>query len=332
MAKPSRVPGPLCNSRDFASQYHLLEADYFVQRTPGAWGVNDQSQPQYHLLDNAALSVSKPLNWDPDPHSLLLNSRVKPEFGAAAKHAVEAAVYMGIRVRITEVYRSPERSAALYASFVAAQKVVADAQAKLKKIDGEIQAAKTPDDKVKAQKARPAAESELKEARKHVIRAAPAWQSAHNFGLAMDVLCFSVGRKGKLVALPGSDKTYEKFAGCAAMYGIMWPALGGDRGHFEFHPKWAKPATGKLLTDVHHWAMEAVNWNLAKEIIDPFLPGVLQTGAGSAAFDAKVGAPKAHITQEQVDFDVLKYCWWAAGAGEDPPPKEFLAGHPVPTQ
>jgi hypothetical protein len=113
----------------------------------------------------------------------------------------------------------------LYGHFVAAKARVASAQEKVKRATAQIKSAKSDIDKMKAEQLGAAALAELKESKKLVVRAAPAWASAHNYGLAMDVLCYSINNKGKLIEIPGSNNAYDRFANIAAMYGVMWPNL-----------------------------------------------------------------------------------------------------------
>jgi hypothetical protein len=95
MNNSNRIPGPKCVSRDFSRNYQL-GIDYSIQLTPGPLGHNDQADPHYHLLDKQPLSTFPDrIDWNPDPHFLLLAARVNPDFGQAANNALDTAVALG---------------------------------------------------------------------------------------------------------------------------------------------------------------------------------------------------------------------------------------------
>jgi hypothetical protein len=85
--------------------------------TPGSTGVQDWGAPlfcppptKYHLLD---LTPSKTAAWEIDPANLFDDSHLNSEFVKAARAALDEARQAGMRPRPSEVYRSPDRSAAL---------------------------------------------------------------------------------------------------------------------------------------------------------------------------------------------------------------------------
>jgi hypothetical protein len=142
-------------------------------------------------------------------------------------------------------------------------------------------------------------------------RAAPAWRSCHNYGLAMDVWLYD--RKGKYIDnhVKGWYRLYKLLAEAAD--GFVWGANfgDGDADHFEFHPKWPSGANGDFLLRVKAWAQQAA---------------VSMPGAGVLP-DHRVGAvPEPRVTTW------MPFFWWAAGVGGPPPTAAFLAKNPPPQQ
>jgi hypothetical protein len=113
-------------------------------------------------------------------------------------------------------------------------------------------------------------------------RAAPAWTSLHNYGLAMDVYLYD--SKGKIIDnhVKGWYKEFKKLAGYTSANNLVWGEPIGDSDHFEYHPKWAGLAGGDILKSTQKWAMDT-------------------SKAGEEA------------TQTSIDW--MLYFWWAAGAG-----------------
>lgn len=153
-------------------------------------------------------------------------------------------------------------------------------------------------------------------------RAAPGWQSVHNYGLAMDVWLYD--RKNRYItdkSYPGSWlASYKQLAGACSSF--VWGESFNDADHFEYHPNWRKPATGKHLTAVRDWAMRAAVANDQLVKYD------------ARAVEALAGGPNAQYDfVPESDINWLPYFWWAAGAkGGNAPPDKYLAAHPPPKQ
>jgi hypothetical protein len=204
--------------------------------------------------------------WDYDPHRLLDDAGLNPDFVEAAHQALGATVRLGLRPEVHEAYRSPEESD-----------------------------------------------------RKHKLwkqgkggRAAAAWKSCHNYGLAMDVWLYD--RKKRYIDnhVKGWYRLYKLMAGAAIAAGFIWgEGFGdGDSDHFEFHPSWKKGANGSFLLKVKAWALQAA---------PP--PG------GGLLPNNEIG-PVPEPSQDVW----MPYFWWAAGAGQDTPETSFMATHAPPIQ
>jgi D-alanyl-D-alanine carboxypeptidase len=132
-------------------------------------------------------------------------------------------------------------------------------------------------------------------------KAAEAWHSLHNYGLAMDVWIFENGEyvddkyagKGKAL-LRKRIGFYKEFADIAKSHQLVWGHSFNDDDHFQFHPNWNNVNGPKLVT--------ARNW-------------ALKVAAG---------------TKDHAEDKWMEYFWWAAGAGGEEPPKEVLAKHKPP--
>jgi hypothetical protein len=142
-------------------------------------------------------------------------------------------------------------------------------------------------------------------------RAAPAWRSCHNYGLAMDVWLYD--RKGKYIDnhVKGWYTQYKLLA--KASSGFVWgEGFGdGDADHFEFHPNWPQGANGDFLLQVKGWAQQAA---------------VAVPGASTLPNNQVGPVPEPSATAW------MPFFWWAAGAGGSPPLATFLAGDPPPKQ
>jgi hypothetical protein len=140
-------------------------------------------------------------------------------------------------------------------------------------------------------------------------RAAPAWASCHNYGLAMDVYLYDKNAKYIDNHVKGWYREYKRLASAAS--GCIWGENfgDGDADHFEYHPKWISGADGKLLHKVKEWAIEAA---------------LAVPGAGTLP-NGQFG-PVTEPDRSQW----MPFFWWAAGAGGTPPPGDFLNKKPVP--
>lgn len=151
-------------------------------------------------------------------------------------------------------------------------------------------------------------------------RAAPAWHSAHNYGLAMDVYLYD--EKGRYIDnhTKGWYKLYTKLA--RACSDFLWGEPFDDADHFEYHPNWPDPVKGTLLMPARDWAMRAAVQNGKLTQYDAQAPKV--PGRGEAQRDF---IPIS-------DIGWLPYFWWAAGAkqGAEAPPDSYLASNPRPIQ
>jgi hypothetical protein len=151
-------------------------------------------------------------------------------------------------------------------------------------------------------------------------RAAPAWQSVHNYGLAMDVWLYD--RKSRYIdtKVRGWYKLYKLLAAAASSF--LWGASFDDSDHFEYHPNWERPAKGKHLISVRTWAMKTA----------------LAHGK-MVKYDALASGPRLGQAPAQRDFipesdiEWLPYFWWAAGAqSEDAPSDAYLRDNRPPIQ
>lgn len=132
-------------------------------------------------------------------------------------------------------------------------------------------------------------------------RAAPGWRSVHNYGLAMDVWLYDQNSRHIEPPAKGWYRQYKLLAkACSA---FIWGEPFDDADHFEYHPKWAKPAGGDLLLQARTWAQKAAS-------------------GGAAAGPSDISETKW-----------LPFFWWVAGArGGDPPPDRYLASNRPPVQ
>jgi hypothetical protein len=250
------------------------DADLFGS-TPGPLGwCHDHASPEAYdsILGvgrlHLTLSWDRDLGlWDYDPHSLLDDPNLSPDFVSAAHNALKAALQLGLRPRVHEAYRTPEESA-----------------------------------------------------RKHKLwkqkkggRAADAWRSCHNYGLAMDVWLYDQKQNYIDNHVKGWYAQYKRLAEAAKTEQFFWgEAFGdGDSDHFEFHPNWRQGADGAFLLEVKQWAEQAA---------------ISQPGAGALP-GGKVGPPPGPKASDWIPF-----FWWAAGAGGSPPPKGFLMSKSQPGQ
>lgn len=117
-------------------------------------------------------------------------------------------------------------------------------------------------------------------------RAAPAWQSIHNYGLGMDV--YLLDADGEMIDSdnakkhPDWYKQVKKFAN-TYMGEFVWGEPIGDTDHFEYHPKWSGLASGAKLIATRDSAQKAAS--------------------GKTDYSAWID-----------------YFWWLAGAGGKEPP------------
>jgi hypothetical protein len=140
-------------------------------------------------------------------------------------------------------------------------------------------------------------------------RAAPAWASCHNYGLAMDVYLYDKNAKYIDNHVKGWYRLYKRLASAAS--GCVWGENfgDGDADHFEYHPNWIRGADGKLLGKVKEWAIKAALSIPGK--------GTLPNGQLGPVPEPDMSA-------------WLPFFWWAAGAGGTPPPGDFLSKNPPP--
>ncbi len=137
-------------------------------------------------------------------------------------------------------------------------------------------------------------------------RAADAWRSCHNYGLAMDVWLYD--RKQRYIDnhVKGWYAQYKRLAAALAPHDFFWgEAFGdGDSDHFEFHPNWKQGANGTFLLRVKDWAEQAAM----------SLPEAATMPGGRAG---PVPEPNSSVW--------MPFFWWAAGAGGSSPSTAFLA-------
>jgi hypothetical protein len=86
--------------------------------------------------------------------------------------------------------------------------------------------------------------------------AAPAWSSAHNYGLAADIVFLD--ERGRV--LEGRNRAtgsqlYEQLVPFMQAEGFVWYGP-NDSGHYEYHPSWAGRAGGQFLQGERNRAME----------------------------------------------------------------------------
>jgi hypothetical protein len=144
-------------------------------------------------------------------------------------------------------------------------------------------------------------------------RAAPAWRSCHNYGIAMDVWLYDSKVRYIDNHVKGWYKQYKLLAKSALGVGFVWgEGFGdGDADHFEFHPNWVQGANGDFLLQVKAWAQQAA---------------VSLTGAGTLPNNVVSPVPTPSMAEW------ISFFWWAAGARGNPPPASFLANNPPPRQ
>ncbi len=154
-------------------------------------------------------------------------------------------------------------------------------------------------------------------ARKHKLwkqgkggRAADAWRSCHNYGLAMDVWLYD--SKGRYIDnhVKGWYKQYKQLASATTPEDLVWGEPFDDADHFEYHPNWESGVKGSQLLKIKAWA-EQVAMTL------PNAPSLL---AG------QIGPPPEPSPELWMPF-----FWWAVGAGGTEPPAEFLSRNPLPS-
>lgn len=152
-------------------------------------------------------------------------------------------------------------------------------------------------------------------------KAAPAWSSAHNYGLAMDVWLYDQRHHYIDNHVKGWYKLYTKLA--KACSDFIWGEPFDDADHFEYHPNWPNPLKGTLAAPARDWAMRAAVQN-----------GKL------TEYDAQAPEATPNHGKTERDFipineiEWLPYFWWAAGAelGATAPPDTYLASNPRPVQ
>jgi len=144
-------------------------------------------------------------------------------------------------------------------------------------------------------------------------RAAAAWRSCHNYGLAMDVWLYDRRERYIDNHVKGWYAEYKKLAKISQGKGFFWgEGFGdGDSDHFEFHPGWKKGADGTFLLKVKQWAEQAAL----------SLPGA-STLPNGASGPVPVPAPDVW----------MPFFWWAAGAGGSSPPATFVSKSAAPVQ
>jgi hypothetical protein len=151
-------------------------------------------------------------------------------------------------------------------------------------------------------------------------KAAPGWQSAHNYGLAMDVWLYDRKKRHLEPPMKGWYAQYKQLAKACSKF--IWGEPFDDADHFEYHPNWPKPAKGKFLISVRKWAMQAAAANGRLVKYDALAPEAAPGGAG---------AQRDFI--DESDMLWQPYFWWAAGAsGGDAPPSTYMASNKAPTQ
>lgn len=91
-------------------------------------------------------------------------------------------------------------------------------------------------------------------------RAAPKWQSIHNYGLGMDVYLYDAD--GGIIDSDNSKKHpdwYKQVKQFANTYmsDFVWGEPIADTDHFEYHPNWSGLAAGTTLLSTRDWAQKA---------------------------------------------------------------------------
>lgn len=95
-------------------------------------------------------------------------------------------------------------------------------------------------------------------------RAAPAWQSAHNYGLAMDVYLYD--ENGGLIDFDNKEAHpdwYRQVKNFATKYmsEFVWGEPINDTDHFEYHPNWQGLVKGALLLSTRDQAQQMTDGN-----------------------------------------------------------------------
>jgi hypothetical protein len=273
------TPGPL-GCRDGADpSLGLVPA-----HSPGAVGLNDCADPKarspYGLgigTLHLTLSIDRDLRfWDYDPDRLLEDVRLNPEFVELAHQGLKTAVALGLRPRVHEAYRSATKSDTMHAKYVA--------------------------HKNDAGTNKPG-------------KAAPGWESVHNYGLAMDVWLYDA--RGKYIDnhVQGWYALYNKLA--KALKDFLWGASFDDADHWEYHPKWVKPAKGKHLKAARLWALRAAADKPDKVAMDAVAPEASRS-IGAQDFIS------------EADLNWVPYFWWVVGAKTDREPNSAFAATNTP--
>jgi hypothetical protein len=140
-------------------------------------------------------------------------------------------------------------------------------------------------------------------------RAAAAWRSCHNYGIAMDVWLYDGLGHVIDIHVKGWYGKFKALAGVASAKGFFWgEGFGdGDSDHFEFHPAWPKGADGSYLLKMRQWALQA------------------------AMSEVEAGGFIGPVAEPAMDA-WLPHFWWAAGAGGAAPNPVFLAANAQPSQ
>ena len=151
-------------------------------------------------------------------------------------------------------------------------------------------------------------------------KAAPGWQSVHNYGLAMDVWLYDHKNRHAEAPVRGWYAAYKHLAETCSHF--VWGGPFDDADHFEYHPNWSRPARGKFLIAVRNWAMNAAVANGRLVKYDALALEALPGGAS---------AENDFIPESDINW--LPYFWWAAGAaGGDAPPNKYIASNRPPIE
>jgi hypothetical protein len=135
----------------------------------------------------------------------------------------------------------------------------------------------------------------------HGSKAADAWKSWHNYGLAMDVYLHDTRDRKIKTAY---TRNYKPLA--ESLWNFEWGEPINDAVHFEYHPAWKRLVGGRILLKTKKWAIRAAQD--IRHATDP------------------VGPLPAEPDLERW----LPYFWWAVGAGGTRPSTELLAADPLP--
>jgi hypothetical protein len=176
-----------------------------------------------------------PNERDPHPRQVnrdLNDPHVNPEMRFHLENAFRAARAAGLDPQISEAYRSPERSQVLYEDSV---RTYEERRANL---IAEIEATDDPAERQRLN-------TQLQNLRRPP--AAPAWSSAHNYGIAVDIRLLDERGNPLEGRNPATGShLYEQLVPIMQKEGFVWYGP-NDNGHYEYHPSWAGTEGGVVV-------------------------------------------------------------------------------------